>query len=167
MKSIHTILLTGMISLLSTSVYAESISVDVHLIDKKSQEKNIGSIYFSDTQYGLLITPHLNSLSPGLHGLHIHEHPNCAQEGMAAGSHVGQKKKNKHAGPYSDKGHLGDLPALFVNVNGEADHVELAPRLKASDLKNHAIIVHAGGDNYSDQPSMGGGGARIACGVIK
>jgi Cu-Zn family superoxide dismutase len=29
-------------------------------------------------------------------------------------------------------------------------------------------MVHTGGDNYSDTPApLGGGGARIACGVIK
>ncbi|WP_324128836.1 superoxide dismutase family protein, partial [Acinetobacter baumannii] len=29
-------------------------------------------------------------------------------------------------------------------------------------------MIHAGGDNYSDSPQpLGGGGARIACGVIK
>jgi Cu-Zn family superoxide dismutase len=29
-------------------------------------------------------------------------------------------------------------------------------------------MIHAGGDNYSDQPvPLGGGGARIACGVVK
>jgi len=27
-------------------------------------------------------------------------------------------------------------------------------------------MIHAGGDNYSDQPEpLGGGGGRIACGV--
>ena len=39
------------------------------------------------------------------------------------------------------------------------------------DILNVVIVVqrvHAGGDNYSDQPApLGGGGARIACGVIK
>jgi Cu-Zn family superoxide dismutase len=29
-------------------------------------------------------------------------------------------------------------------------------------------MIHAGGDNYSDHPEkLGGGGARIACGVVK
>jgi superoxide dismutase, Cu-Zn family len=29
-------------------------------------------------------------------------------------------------------------------------------------------MVHAGGDNFSDQPEpLGGGGGRIACGIIK
>jgi Cu-Zn family superoxide dismutase len=42
----------------------------------------------------------------------------------------------------------------------------LAPRLKLSDLKGRALMVHMGGDNYSDKPqALGGGGARVACGV--
>jgi Cu-Zn family superoxide dismutase len=29
-------------------------------------------------------------------------------------------------------------------------------------------MIHEGGDNYSDKPKpLGGGGARIACGVVK
>jgi Cu-Zn family superoxide dismutase len=29
-------------------------------------------------------------------------------------------------------------------------------------------MVHAGGDNYADQPEpLGGGGPRVACGVVK
>jgi Cu-Zn family superoxide dismutase len=44
----------------------------------------------------------------------------------------------------------------------------IAPNLKLADVKGRAIMIHAGGDNYSDQPApLGGGGARIACGVIK
>jgi len=44
----------------------------------------------------------------------------------------------------------------------------LASHLKAKDLKGRALMIHAGGDNYSDQPQpLGGGGARIACGVVR
>ena len=40
-------------------------------------------------------------------------------------------------------------------------------RLKTTDLAGRAIIIHAGGDNYSDNPKkLGGGGARVACGVV-
>ena len=28
-------------------------------------------------------------------------------------------------------------------------------------------MIHSGGDNYSDEPKLGGGGARVACGVIE
>ena len=37
-----------------------------------------------------------------------------------------------------------------------------------SALRGKSVVIHAGGDNYSDQPQpLGGGGARIACGVIE
>jgi Cu-Zn family superoxide dismutase len=28
------------------------------------------------------------------------------------------------------------------------------------------LIVHEGGDTYSDNPQLGGGGGRIVCGVV-
>jgi Cu-Zn family superoxide dismutase len=45
----------------------------------------------------------------------------------------------------------------------------LAPRLKKlEDVKGRALMIHAGGDNYSDTPAkLGGGGARMACGLIE
>jgi len=40
--------------------------------------------------------------------------------------------------------------------------------LKVIDIKGRSLMIHAGGDNYSDMPvSLGGGGARVACGVVK
>ena len=65
------------------------------------------------------------------------------------------------------KGHLGDLPALTVDAKGMARKPVTAPRLKVADLWGHAIVIHAGGDNYADKPApLGGGGARVACGTI-
>ena len=73
----------------------------------------------------------------------------------------------KHLGPRAE-GHKGDLPALRVDAGGNAMNAVIAPRLKLADVKGRSIMIHAGGDNYSDQPSpLGGGGARIACGVVK
>jgi len=34
-------------------------------------------------------------------------------------------------------------------------------------MRGRAFVIHEGGDNFSDQPKpLGGGGARIACGVL-
>jgi Cu-Zn family superoxide dismutase len=44
----------------------------------------------------------------------------------------------------------------------------VAPQLKLADVTGHAIIIHEGGDNFSDKPKPnGGGGNRIACGVVQ
>ena len=59
------------------------------------------------------------------------------------------------------------MPVLFVDADGTASLPTLAPRLKVKDLHKHSVMIHAGGDNYADQPApLGGGGPRIACGVI-
>lgn len=129
--------------------------------------KSLGNVVFLDTDYGLLISPHLNGLPPGLHGFHLHQHANCGEHGTGAGGHFDPKNTNNHLGPYGE-GHLGDLPVLYVDNEGKANTPVLAPRLKTSDIKGLAVMIHAGGDNYSDTPApLGGGGARIACGPIQ
>lgn len=147
---------------------AETTEITVYKIipNSNTSQVKLGTITARDTQYGLLLTPDLNTLPPGIHGMHIHEQASCADGGLAAGGHLDPQKTEQHLGPYHGQGHLGDLPALTVTADGNATQPVLAPRLKVIDLKGHSIIIHAGGDNYSDTPPMGGGGARIACGII-
>ena len=87
--------------------------------------------------------------------------------GMAAGGHYDPANTSKHLGPHGE-GHKGDMPVLTVDGKGKARKVVIAPHLTVADVKSRSIVIHAGGDNYSDQPApLGGGGARIACGVVK
>lgn len=144
--------------------YAKTISID--LLGPTEPIQPIGTVTATDTPYGLLLIPHLNHLPNGQHGFHVHENLSCADAGMAAGGHLDPKKTNTHLGPYNNHGHLGDLPALYVDKDGRATTPILAPRLKIADIQNHAIMIHAGGDNYTDTPPNGGGGARLACGII-
>jgi Cu-Zn family superoxide dismutase len=134
-----------------------------------------GTVTITESRYGLIFTPDLNGLPPGLHGFHVHENPNCApkeQDGKvvpagAAGAHYDPDKSGKHGAPWGE-GHRGDLPALYVDKDGKATNPVLAPRLKMKDLNDRAIMVHAGGDNHADHPApLGGGGARVACGVVE
>jgi len=147
--------------------YASSMVIPINLVTKDGQDKNIGTVKLEDMMGGVLITPNLHDLSPGVHGFHIHEKPSCADQGMAAGGHLDPKKTNQHNGPYAKKGHLGDMPVLLVDSDGNATLPTFAPRFKLADIKKHSIIIHVGGDNYSDKPEkLGGGGDRLACGVI-
>jgi Cu-Zn family superoxide dismutase len=67
------------------------------------------------------------------------------------------------------QGHLGDLPVLIVGADGAANQTLYVTRLHSpSEFKGHALVIHANGDNYSDLPApLGGGGARLACGVVQ
>jgi Cu-Zn family superoxide dismutase len=134
----------------------------------------VGTVRIVETPYGLAFYPDLKGLPPGLHGFHVHEKPACTpadKEGvpvaaLAAGGHLDPQGTQRHGEPWGD-GHLGDLPALYVAADGTASTPVLAPRLKLADVRNRSLMMHAGGDNHSDHPApLGGGGARVACGVI-
>ncbi|MBH2029868.1 MAG: superoxide dismutase family protein [Moraxellaceae bacterium] len=146
----------------------------VYKVDANGIGASIGTVSFRQTPQGLLITPALWKLSPGEHGFHIHENASCdaaLKDGkmgaaLAAGGHLNPDHTANHGTP--ENGHLGDLPVLVVNDKGFAITPVTAPRLKLSDIQGRTIMIHAGGDNYSDTPKpLGGGGERIACGVIQ
>ncbi len=149
--------------------------VEMHEVNAQGNGKSVGTVVISETAYGLVFTPEIKGLSGGIHGFHVHENPSCdpaEQKGKpvaagAAGGHYDPEKTKKHGFPWG-QGHLGDLPALFVDSDGNAVNPVLAPRLKKlSDVSDRALMVHMGGDNHSDHPQpLGGGGSRVACGVI-
>lgn len=157
------------ICLTSSSLALADLSVPIYFVTGTQMGKQAGTILVSETPYGLLFTPDLHSLQPGIHGFHVHQNPLCTDEGMSAGGHLDPHHLNKHFGPYNNKGHLGDLPALYVTAEGKATLPVLAPRLKQlHEIQNHSLMLHTGGDNYADIPNkLGGGGARLLCGVVK
>lgn len=135
---------------------------------------SVGTVRIVETRYGLVFYPALTGLEPGLRGFHVHEKPSCApalRDGtsvaaLGAGGHLDPAGTGRHGEPWGD-GHLGDLPALYVAPDGSATNPVLAPRLKLTDVVNRSLMVHAGGDNHADHPApLGGGGGRVACGVI-
>ena len=160
----------------ASAAYAASETITINAIDANGVGKEIGTLVLSDTQTGLQITPQLIGLPPGDHGFHAHGNPNCGPDpgpngqpaaGMAAGGHYDPANTGKHLGPYGE-GHKGDMPVLTVDASGEATKAVVVPHLTVADVRGRSIMIHAGGDNYSDQPApLGGGGARIACGVAK
>ncbi len=156
------------------SAYAAEMTVPLTLVDAKGAGAPAGSVRLVETPYGLAFYPGLTGLPPGLHGFHVHENPSCAaadKDGapvaaLAAGGHLDPQATKRHGEPWGD-GHLGDLPPLYVAADGRASTPVLAPRLKLADVKNRALMVHAGGDNHADHPApLGGGAGRMACGVI-
>lgn len=162
------------VSMSAATAFADVV-VPMNLVNEKGVGDSIGQVTVSESKYGLVFTPELNNLPPGAHGFHLHQNPSCDPKEVdgkmtaagAAGGHYDPEKTDKHGMPWGD-GHLGDLPPLFVDARGAAMQPVLAPRLKMDDLNGKALMIHAGGDNYSDHPApLGGGGGRVACGVIK
>ncbi|WP_455480033.1 superoxide dismutase [Cu-Zn] SodC [Bartonella sp. B23] len=174
MDKIFFIFLSSLIFLANyTSTLAESMQVKVYELENNNTKKPIGTIEIEENTYGLIFVPNLSTLPEGLHGFHVHVNSSCDTKdgiiGGAAGKHYDPQSTSKHLGPYNVNGHLGDLPALYVDNKGRSTMSVLAPRIKKlSEIKGRSLIIHLGGDNHSDKPlPFGGGGARLACGIIE
>ena len=122
-----------------------------------------------------MLIPNLKDLPPGEHGFHLHETASCEaglkdgkkSAAQAAGGHYDPGATKAHKGPEGG-GHKGDLPKLVVAQNGGVTQKMEVKGMALEDFHGKALMIHAGGDNYSDAPKpLGGGGDRIACGVVK
>ena len=148
------------------------------MVDLKTGD-SVGVVKITESPYGMVFTPNLSGIritQGGLHGFHVHEEPSCAPTvkdgniipGGGAGGHYDPDKTGHHGYPWTDNNHRGDLPKMYIDDNGQVNMPVLAPRLKPIDFAGgRSLMIHVGGDNYSDEPPMGGGGARMICGVIK
>lgn len=169
-------LLAGVSAASVAMAAGESVKVALNLVNGQEVVSPAGEVTISQTPYGLVFQPALSGLPAGVHGFHLHQNASCAPQekdgkmeaALAAGGHWDPQQTGQHEGPYG-QGHLGDLPALYVTADGKANYPVLAPRLKTLDqVRGHALMVHVGGDNHADHPAaLGGGGARLACGVIQ
>jgi superoxide dismutase, Cu-Zn family len=150
------------------------VQVPVTLITAEGSGKPIGSLTFKDTSKGLQIAIDLSDLPPGEHGFHMHEQPSCAPgekegkkaAGLGAGGHFDPEGTKAHKGP-GGGGHRGDLPKLTADGQGKVETKMVVTGMTVADIRGHAFVIHAGGDNYSDTPKpLGGGGDRIACAMV-
>jgi superoxide dismutase, Cu-Zn family len=151
------------------------INVTVNLVSPDGVGKSVGTVSIRPGKDGVVLVPKLKDLPPGEHGFHLHEKATCGpgmKDGKmsaaeAAGGHFDPAGSKAHKGPEGG-GHKGDLPKLVVAQNGAATQRMEVKGMALDDFHGKALMIHAGGDNYSDAPKpLGGGGERIACGVVK
>ena len=152
---------------------AQQRAFDINRISDSGVGEKIGTATVSEAKNGgVSIKITVSGLPAGQRGFHVHEKGDCGPAmkegkmtaGVAAGEHYDPDGKKFHQGP-KGAGHRGDLPALNGTAKG-INQTVTAPKLTLSDVAGRALVIHEGGDNYSDQPENGGGKGRIACGVI-
>lgn len=128
-----------------------------------------GSLLFASEDGRVLITAEVEGAPPGPHGLHIHEIGDCSAEDFtSAGGHFNPTDA-AHGGPTDDERHAGDLGNIEIGPDG-AGSLEISSDLLTLDdgpssVIGRAVILHAGADDLTSQPT-GAAGGRLACGVI-
>jgi len=134
----------------------------------------IGEAVLVETSEGVYITVAVRGITPGWHGIHIHDKGECkGPDYESAGGHF--NPFNREHGFRSPNGqHAGDLPNILIGPDGTAATIVSAPNVtlkegQANSLMREggtALVIHDQPDDYKTQPT-GGSGARIACGVIR
>jgi len=163
-------------ALAAAPTFAATVQTTLRVATPAGPGAKVGTVTIKDSPRGAMTTLDLHGVPPGQRGMHVHQNGSCAASAGpdgklvpagAAGPHFDPARTGRHMGP-EGQGHLGDLPRVDVAADGTARANMKAPRIKdVSVLRGKAVILHAGGDTYSEPPPNGGGGARYACGVLK
>ena len=127
-----------------------------------------GVVTFSKVKDGVRVIADLKDLSPGIHGIHIHEFGDCrADDGSSAGGHFNPHDK-AHGAPDAPERHVGDLGNVVVDENGVAVFDVVDPLLELDgehSIFARSVVIHTAVDDFQTQPH-GSAGGRVACSTI-
>ncbi|MCF7567891.1 superoxide dismutase family protein [Sabulilitoribacter arenilitoris] len=143
-------------------------------LNAKSNSNVSGNAVFKEENGIVTMTAIIDGLEPGSHAIHIHQTADCSSnDGKSAGGHW-----NPTAKPHGKWGaetgyHKGDIGNFIAdeNGNGTITHSTNEWCIGCDDenknILGKAVIVHAGADDFTSQPS-GAAGARVSCaGIIE
>lgn len=158
-----------------TNTPKATVNMEVNPVSKAicvlhpTQGNNVqGVVTFTRTDSGIKVVADVEGLTEGKHGFHIHQYGDISNpDGTSAGGHFNPDNK-KHGAPTDAERHVGDLGNLEAGADGRAHYEWVDNEITFSgehSIIGRAIIVHAGADDLTSQPT-GAAGARVADGVI-
>ena len=122
-----------------------------------------GNVTFKQLRSGVYVKAEIFGLpdTNGIYGFHIHEGSMCeGNDEDPFADAMGHYNPGNTEHPY----HSGDMPPLF-NCHGYAYMTFLTDRFNVSEIIDRTVIIHAGVDDFTSQPS-GNSGIKMACGEI-
>ncbi|WP_090919034.1 MULTISPECIES: superoxide dismutase family protein [unclassified Bacillus (in: firmicutes)] len=132
----------------------------------------VGTAKVAQQSSGVKISIKAEGLTPGVHGVHIHEVGQCqAPDFISAGDHFNPNKK-KHGLLHPKGFENGDLPNVIADGEGKIKVDITAPQVALKEGKTTmnrkdgaSLIITENADDGMTQPA-GNSGKRIVCGVI-
>lgn len=169
MKSTSFLLLSSAIAF----TLASCGTTKTYTIASKSNTQTQGTAKFTEKAGEVELDLNVYQLNPNsTHAAHIHEFGDCsAADGSSAGGHWNPTSE-KHGKWGEHEHHAGDLGNLSTDANGTARLVMKTDKwcLGCEDpnknILGKSIIIHAGADDFTTQPT-GNAGGRVGCIEIK
>jgi Cu/Zn superoxide dismutase/glucose/arabinose dehydrogenase len=151
---------------------------EVTLRDQAGEE--VATATFGEDEDGVSISVMAEGLTPGEHGIHVHERGECDPGGetpfTSAGGHFNPTGA-MHGGPPdteadeardAEVGHAGDLGNIMADEEGTAELQISTDRFTLAELEDEdgsALVIHLDPDDLVTDPG-GNSGERIVCGVV-
>ncbi|XP_075693546.1 copper chaperone for superoxide dismutase isoform X2 [Rhinoderma darwinii] len=112
----------------------------------------------------------VDELSPGLHGIHIHEFGDLSVGCESCGGHY-NPEGNTHGSPGQADSHVGDLGNILACDDGRATFRIENNRVKVWDIIGRSLVVDEGEDDFGYgthhlSKVTGNSGKGLACGII-
>lgn len=153
----------------TANAIGETAVAEIKLADGKSA----GTITMTEIAAGVLLKVELKGLTPGAHGLHLHDAGTCDGDFSSAGA-IYNPLGAKH-GFLNEEGPMaGDLPNVIAGPDGTALAEMMSPYMHLTkdtedtlfDADGSSLVLFEKADDYQTDPE-GEAGARIGCGVLK
>jgi Cu-Zn family superoxide dismutase len=133
-----------------------------------------GYVTFEQLQDKTIIRCFLKNLSPGDHGMHIHNSGNILKTDCSKVCDHYNPFGKEHGALNSPNAHVGDLGNIHVQQDGQCFQVieSLYVRLTGPyPVMGRSLIIHKDADdlglgNYPDSKKSGHSGDKISCGAI-
>ncbi|WP_417594902.1 superoxide dismutase family protein [Parasphingorhabdus sp.] len=137
-----------------------------------ADQTEYGEVIVAQGDNGLLVNIKAKGMSPGAHGVHIHEFGKCeGPDFKSAGGHWNPGGK-QHGFDNPQGAHAGDFFNLDIGEDGTGALEAMIPGAELKDgdyalldADGAAFVVHEGPDDLKTDPS-GESGGRLACGVF-
>jgi Cu-Zn family superoxide dismutase len=167
----HAFVLAGFL-VLSGCAMMRPVPIAVANLQPTQGNSASGTVTFVERSGAIIADVQLKGLTPGQHGIHIHEKGDCsAPDATSAGGHYNPTSE-PHGGPEAAKHHGGDFGNVTADANGDVSQKITVDtgrmsmsKLTSNSIAGRALVVHADPDDLTSQPA-GNSGKRIACGVI-
>ncbi|KAI8991066.1 superoxide dismutase [Mycotypha africana] len=111
-----------------------------------------------------LIDLTVEGLTPGKHGVHIHEAGDISEGWKSTGDHYNPTNEKHGDGVHT--GHIGDLGNIEVDENGWGDLVVESTRVKVWDIIGRSMVISENEDDLKDDTKDGNSGNGVFCGII-
>src|SRR6266702_917780 len=129
---------------LTVFAHAQDVTKAVAKLEPKSSSSVTGTVTFTKVGNEMEVVADIENLTPGKHGLHIHEKGDCsAADASSAGGHFNPTHQH-HGGPTTAERHIGDFGNITADASGNA-HFDWKGKIKLSgeeSIVGKSVVVH-------------------------